>query len=161
MSAGRGADFLSRWSRLKQEAREQQTAAPDPAAATPPATTSASANEAPPELPPVESLTFDSDYRAFLHPKVADGVRRLALKKLFSDPHFNVMDGLDIYIDDYSVSEPLPPAMLEQLEQARKILAWSREDAERRAAEEAARSVTATDASELPGEADEPPKGTA
>ena len=71
------------------------------------------------------------------------------------------MDGLDIYIDDYSVSEPLPPAMLEQLEQARKIIAWSREDAERRAAEEAARAASMSAAHDTPATADEPPEGTA
>ena len=31
-----------------------------------------------------------------------------AMKKLFTDPHFNVMDGLDIYIDDYRKPDPLP-----------------------------------------------------
>ena len=30
------------------------------------------------------------------------------MKKLFSDPHFNVMDGLDTYIDDYGKPDPLP-----------------------------------------------------
>jgi hypothetical protein len=40
------------------------------------------------------------------------------MKKLFSDPHFNVMDGLDIYIDDYSIAEPIPPSMLEKMYQS-------------------------------------------
>ena len=39
-------------------------------------------------------------------------VRNAAMKKLFADPQFNVMDGLDIYIDDYSKSDPIPEAML-------------------------------------------------
>ena len=52
---------------------------------------------------------FDSDYRAFFHPKVGEDVRRAALKKLFADPRFNVMDGLDVYIDDYSKEAPIPP----------------------------------------------------
>ena len=30
------------------------------------------------------------------------------MKKLFSDPHFNVMDGLDTYIDDYGKPDPIP-----------------------------------------------------
>lgn len=131
-------DFLRRWSRLKAEARtgtpaqaghEAADAAPPAAAATPPAPHTDEA----PVLPPVESLGLESDYRLFFHPKVAEGVRRAALKKLFSDPHFNMMDGLDVYIDDYTQSEPLTEAMLGQLEQAKKILAWSREDAEARA----------------------------
>ena len=80
-----------------------------------------------PDLPPVDKLTIESDYRAFFHPKVGEDVRRAALKKLFSDPHFNVMDGLDVYIDDYSKTEPIPPAMLAGLRQAQKILAWAKE----------------------------------
>ena len=31
------------------------------------------------------------------------------MKKLFADPHYNVMDGLDVYIDDYSKPDPIPP----------------------------------------------------
>ena len=78
-----------------------------------------------PVLPPVEELTIDSDFRGFFHPKVDEDLRRSALRKLFSDPHFNVMDGLDTYIDDYSISEPIPPAMLAGLKQAQRILQWA------------------------------------
>ena len=66
-------------------------------------------------------------------PKVGEDVRRAALKKLFSDPHFNVMDGLDVYIDDYSKTEPIPAAMLAGLRQAQNIFQWAKEDAEARA----------------------------
>ena len=112
--------FLSRWSRKKEEARE----APPPAKQEPDSKSPA------PELPPIESLTPDSDYRAFFQPKVNDDVRRAALKKLFGDPHFNVMDGLDVYIDDYSKSEPIPPEMLAGMKTAQDILRWAREDKE-------------------------------
>ena len=61
-------------------------------------------------------------------------LRRAALQKLFSDPHFNVMDGLDTYIDDYSQPNPLPPAMLAGLRQAQNILAWAKETKEETAA---------------------------
>jgi hypothetical protein len=110
--------FLDRWSRRKAEAGRE----------APPATREqdAAAKAPPPDLPPVEKLTFDSDYRAFFHPKVSEDARRAALKKLFSDPRFNVMDGLDVYIDDYSKSEPIPPAMLAGLRQAQKILEWAK-----------------------------------
>jgi hypothetical protein len=40
------------------------------------------------------------------------------MKKLFSDPHFNAMDGLDVYIDDYSKPDPIPPEMLRKLASA-------------------------------------------
>ena len=44
------------------------------------------------------------------------------MKKLFaSDPHFNVMDGLDTYIDDYNKFEPIPKSMLRQLVSARAL----------------------------------------
>lgn len=133
MSTRDDSGFLKRWSRLKHEAREQPEGTP-PAPSPPPVQ-----NDEPPVLPPVESLTLDSDFSGFLHPKVDEGVRRMALKKLFSDPHFNVMDGLDTYIDDYSITEPLPPGMLEQLEQAKNIMKWSQEDAAaREVAEQAA-----------------------
>jgi hypothetical protein len=37
------------------------------------------------------------------------------MKKLFADPHFNVMDGLDIYIDDYSIPSPLSEQDLKKM----------------------------------------------
>ena len=66
-------------------------------------------------LPAVESLTHDSDFSAFMQPKVDELVKRAALKKLFTDPRFNVMDGLDIYVGDYTQPDPMPDGMLEKL----------------------------------------------
>jgi hypothetical protein len=102
-------NFLSRWSRRKHEAN-REAAQPAPAPASAPAE---------PELPPVESLTFDSDFTPFLAANVADSVKRAALKKLLHDPRFNVMDGLDTYIDDYTKNDPIPDEMLKRLEHAR------------------------------------------
>ena len=124
-------EFLSRWSRLKQQARDEPPAEPQPASPADP-------KAPPPELPPVDGLTIDSDFRGFLHPKVDENLRRTALKKLFSNPKFNVMDGLDIYIDDYSKPNPLPAAMLAQLRQAQKILEWATETQEETEAKRAA-----------------------
>ena len=104
------ASFLKRWSRRKRAAAVAAPSVP-PAAQPPPA-----------ELPPVEALDFESDFAAFMHAKVDERVRRLALKKLFGDPRFNVMDGLDIYIDDYTREDPIPAGMLAQLEHARATL---------------------------------------
>ncbi|MBX3650669.1 MAG: DUF3306 domain-containing protein [Burkholderiales bacterium] len=112
-------EFLSRWSRRKRDAREE--------ALKPPAPVTPATAEEPPPLPPVEEMGIDSDYRGFLHPKVDETLRRAALKKMFSDPHFNVMDGLDVYIDDYSISDPLPASMLAELKQAQKIFGWAKE----------------------------------
>jgi len=72
-------------------------------------------------LPPVESLTPDSDFTAFMKPDVDPGVRREALKVLLRDPRFNVMDGLDVYIDDYSKPDPLPPEWLAQMNQMKHL----------------------------------------
>jgi hypothetical protein len=66
-------------------------------------------------LPPVESLSLASDFKPFLAEKVDEAVKRAALRKLFADPHFNVMDGLDTYIDDYSKADPLPEGLLDKL----------------------------------------------
>lgn len=74
--------------------------------------------DAAPVLPPVDALTFESDFSAFLNSKVAEPLKRQALKKLFSDPRFNVMDGLDVYIDDYSVPSPLEPELVAKLAHA-------------------------------------------
>lgn len=60
----------------------------------------------------VKLLTKDSDFKPFMARDVGSDLRNAAMKKLFSDPHFNVMDGLDIYIDDYSKSDPIPEDML-------------------------------------------------
>lgn len=137
MSADR-EKFLSRWSRLKQEVKEQSPDQESPPGNQPPAPCVADPNTPQPQLPPLDQLTLDSDYRDFFHPKVDDKVRLAALKKLFSDPHFNVMDGLDVYIDDYSKPDPLPAAALATLRQAQKILEWAKETKEETEAKRAA-----------------------
>ena len=99
----RKESFLSRWSRLKKQAENLvKTESAKPLA-----------NE--PKLPAVEQLNMESDYTAFFHPKVEEKLRREALRKLFTDPHFNVMDGLDVYIDDYGKPDPIPAEMLARL----------------------------------------------
>jgi hypothetical protein len=119
-------DFLSRWSRRKHEARKTEPAAeagPDrpSAAAVPESLGSQSEPAAPAPLPPVESLTPESDFTAFMKPDVDPGVRREAMKVLMRDPRFNVMDGLDVYIDDYSKPDPLPPEWLAQMNQMKHL----------------------------------------
>jgi hypothetical protein len=114
--------FLGRWSRLKREA----AAAPDDSVVAPDAGAPADLAPVPDapdaEPPPLETLTFDSDYRAFFGAKVDEGLRRSALKKLFNTPHFNEMDGLDVYIEDFGVFEPLPRSVVDQLVHARETL---------------------------------------
>jgi hypothetical protein len=126
-----GEEFLSRWSRRKQQAREQ------PVEQTPVAVTPAN-QETLPVLPPLEGLNMDSDFRGFLNPKVDESLRRAALNKLFHEPHFNVMDGLDTYIDDYSISDPIPEAMLKTMKQAQDIIVAGQERREQAAKQEEA-----------------------
>ncbi|MFO1305887.1 MAG: DUF3306 domain-containing protein [Burkholderiales bacterium] len=133
----RGGAFLHRWSRRKHEAARgiespaqapvegAPKSAPVPAPVPAPivAATPAPAQAAEPlPLPPVESLTLESDFTPFLSKKVDETVKRAALRKLFSDPHFNVMDGLDVYIDDYSKPDPMPPGFLDKLADVYKTL---------------------------------------
>ncbi|MFW7346570.1 MAG: DUF3306 domain-containing protein [Pigmentiphaga sp.] len=73
------------------------------------------------------ALTHDSDFSPFMRPAVEPDVKLAALKKLFSDPHYNVMDGLDVYIDDYSSPEKLPASTLRQMVSAR-VLALVQDD---------------------------------
>ena len=89
--------------------------------ATPSGGASVAAPAAEPPLPPVESLSFESDFSLFMRPGVDETVRRAALRKLLRDPRFNVMDGLDVYIDDYSKPSPIEPEVVRSLMQARYI----------------------------------------
>jgi hypothetical protein len=117
--------FLTRWSRRKLEAKADQRADAQEAAALP-------AAAAPPEpaAAPVQAeleASTTPEYREYFDPKVDEALRRVALKKLFSDPHYNVMDGLDTYIDDYSKPDPIPEAMLRQLNQAKDLFLFEEE----------------------------------
>jgi len=134
----RDEGFLSRWSRRKAQGRAGAEVEPAPPANPDPlpATASSAAPVAAPESPPtisggaepppplptmddVAALTRESDYARFVMPGVGDDVKSAAMKKLFSDPHFNVMDGLDTYIDDYNKPDPIPLAMLRQMNQSK------------------------------------------
>ena len=146
MSDEQNDGFLGRWSRRKVQARTGQplaepsvppvAAVPAPAPAVddlevsesnrPPApadNAQAAINneveEPAPTLDDVKALTIDSDFQPFVARSVAPEVRNAAFKKLFADPHFNVMDGLDIYIDDYTQPDPLPASMLKQMASAK------------------------------------------
>jgi hypothetical protein len=79
------------------------------------------ANETLPTLEDVLKLTKDSDYSAYVKPGIDPAVQQAAMQKLFSDPHYNIMDGLDIYIDDYSKPDPIPLEMLKQLNQSQLL----------------------------------------
>lgn len=139
--------FLKRWSRLKATGGEAEAPVrPAPAAPVPPAPAQSPAAhpvpahaDAPAQdkpLPTLEDaarLTPDADFSSFVAKDVDKSVQRLALKKLFADPHFHVMDGLDMYMDDYNKPSPMSAAMLAALDHARSALRYP--DAEKPAAE--------------------------
>ncbi len=79
-------------------------------------------------LDDVAALTKDSDFTPFMAREVGPEVRNAAMKKLFADPHFNVMDGLDTYIDDYSIADPIPQAMLRQMIGAKFLNLFNEDD---------------------------------
>ena len=130
--------FFQRWSRLKTE--------PEPAAEAPGAGLAGTAPAVPrwqapagalhgdapasggaaarmPTLDDVAQLDAGSDYSAFVARGVDQSVRRSALKKLFSDPHFNIGDGLDLYMGDYNRPDPIPAAMMSALRHTESFFA--------------------------------------
>ena len=114
--------FLDRWSRLKREQPEEKPAVPE------------TKQEAAAPLPPVEGLKPDSDFTPYMDPRVADDTRRSALKKLFSDAHFNTPDPFEPFSGDWNIAEPIPPEMLKQLEHAKEVL-FGEEEEQKRIAE--------------------------
>ena len=113
--------FLRRWARRKTEARSSVEALPEPTLETPVAVPPPAAAPLP-TMDDVGRLTSDSDFSAFVARGVDAAVRRTALKKLFADPHFNTMDRLDVYIDDYTKPSPVSAAMLASLAHAKRAL---------------------------------------
>jgi hypothetical protein len=81
--------------------------------------------------------------------EVDPGLRREALKKLFSDPRYNVMDRLDTYIDDYSIPDPIPEDWLGKLSAMAGLGdVPGRQRAEREAREQAEREAAAASGAE-------------
>lgn len=124
--------FLQRWARLKNSGQAQalppagcnvasakEDIGPENALPDVPA---APAQSALPTMADVARLTPDSDYSAFVAQGVDKAVRRVALKRLFSDPHFNLIDGLDIHMGDYNRADPVSATMLAALQQAQGFL---------------------------------------
>jgi hypothetical protein len=175
-------NFFSRWSRRKVQAGSgdplpAEPAPPVPRVSPPAAVSDASAavpTEAvpeteqpappPPTLQDVAELTPQSDFKRFVGRGVSPEVRNAAVKKLFTDPHYNVMDGLDIYIDDYSKPSPLSAAMMAKMVGAQflKLVDDPNEVKPAPTESAAAAPAEATETPELPptAESTEPPADT-
>jgi hypothetical protein len=137
------AGFLNRWSKKKlgvepelsaSELAEKQSPVQDSKASKVPASGelaadkklepvagAAQAQETAPTLEDVLKLTQDSDFSAYVKPGIDPEVQKAAMQKLFSDPRYNIMDGLDIYIDDYSKPDPIPLEMLKRMNQSKML----------------------------------------
>ncbi|MEK9775098.1 MAG: DUF3306 domain-containing protein, partial [Quisquiliibacterium sp.] len=141
--------FLARWSRRKAEHRDGQAAKaepqetptakptatgavvqesiPDPSATGRALDESDVAESAPPsaesaeQLPKIDELTPESDFRPFMRDEVDPSTRNAALQRLFADPHFNRICDMDIDIEDFTKFDPIPQAMLRMMEQARSL----------------------------------------
>lgn len=144
MSTRDDSGFLARWSQRKVQARQGGPVAEEPPPALPATADAVPARTAtptiaepqpttaptPPTMDEVAALTPASDFSRFVARGVEPGVKNAALKKLFTDPHFNLMDGLDTYIEDFGRADPLPASMLQQMAQARFLGLFTEPDAD-------------------------------
>lgn len=104
---------LARWSRRRLESRRSAPppVAPDEESQVETRPGKSRKEEAPPladaDMPPLASLSGNSDAAAFMSPGVSDSLRRRALRRIFSSQKFNLRDGLDDYDEDFSSFIPL------------------------------------------------------
>ena len=115
--------LFQRWSQRKQDVKQaetqelpiEQTEPEDPALVL--------TDE---DMPPVESLSDDSDFSGFLSPNVSEELRKVALRKLFNGAVFNQRDGLDDYDDDFTsfakLGNIVTADMKHQMEEVKKKL---------------------------------------
>lgn len=100
-------NFLSRWSRRKQAVTEADTGGtsePEPASME--VLPAEDEPFDPASLPPVESLTADSDFSLFLRKNVPEALRNAALRRLWAfDPHLQGPDVLADYAWDFNAPE--------------------------------------------------------
>jgi hypothetical protein len=135
-------------------------AAPNTVAADNP---EAVANQAPPPptLDDAQALTPASDFKPFMARNVSPEVKNAAMKKLFADPHYNVMDMMDTYVDDYSKPDPIPESMLREMVSVKFLKLFERdEDDEAKNQEQGAAPADAENATLPRDDADTPSEQT-
>ena len=148
--------FLTRWSRLKARDKTPEAEPPPVARADAPAEAplaeaqpgpASGAEVEPPgdeDMPPLESLTPDSDFSSFMSPRVSAGLRKQALRKLFRSAKFNVISELDDYIDDYRNYPALGDIVTSDMKHAAaRLLKKQMEAAQAAAADDAAAGTAA------------------
>ena len=183
-NSGDSGNFFSRWSQRKQAVKQgaplaeplqttntqpqtnplQATSQNGPLATqagalqknTPPNSQSATTEEPAKvlTLEDVSKLTPESDFTSYMTQGVSPEVRNAAMKKLLADPHYNIMDGLDIYIGDYNTPDPLPEGMLAKMVGAQFLgLVKAPEDVAQSAPIEAQSTEPSETTDSLPGPA--------
>lgn len=128
--------FLSRWSQRKLAEKEGEPPPPEPPSEAPAEAAPALAAEQPPEapraeeeldlstLPPVETLTAESDFSVFWKKGVPEGLRQAALRRAWvADPlirdHVSPLD----YGWDFNSPGGLPPGFTDALSETAEKLA--------------------------------------
>ncbi|MFM7345406.1 MAG: DUF3306 domain-containing protein [Tagaea sp.] len=171
-----GESRLGRWARLKAEARAAEreaeaAAAPPPAEPVPPAV-----QDSPPasvetkapekredekqvELPPLDSLTKDSDFSLFMRGGVSADARKAALRKLWTlDSHFAQIDISECHSIDFNAVPTFPEGLKNTIYRAGRGMVEAVEEIERqeREAAEKARALAGKsdshDAAPLPSD---------
>jgi hypothetical protein len=131
--------FLNRWSRrklgenLEPEKKSDEQTKQELASSAEVTEPSTNTQDTLPSLTLDDAQKMDRfapDFSAFMKPGIDPAVQQAAMKKMFSDPHFNIMDGLDIYIDDYSKPDPIPLEMLKRMVQSDMLNIFSKDSAE-------------------------------
>ena len=147
-----GEGFAGRWSRLKSEARvrlpDEPSAGEIPhaeqanesgASVVPPAPEEERA-----ELPPIETLTKDSDYRLFMRKDVTSDLRAQALRKLWSlDPHFATIDISECHSIDFNAVPCFPEGLANTIYRVGSGMVEAVEEIERAEAAEKTRLAAA------------------
>jgi hypothetical protein len=164
--------FLSRWSRRKTEVRQGVALDDVGISSAEPSKEpvknlvsdlqelegNSSASQKPvPSMADVQNLTQDSDFTQFMASEVAPEVKNAAMKKLFADPHFNVMDRMDVYIDDYSQPDPIPQAMLRQLASAKFLNLFEEDEDAKKEAHAAVSDIPQANGSQVVAQSDPVP----
>jgi hypothetical protein len=149
--------FLARFHRRKLAARRQQsTLEPTTPEQRPAGSLQATTSkpEAPEpsdaDMPPLETLTIDSDFTGFLSEKVSESLRRAALRKLFHSAEFNVVDGLDEYAEDFTTFEALGDIITSDMRHQLEVAAKKKAEAARQALLDEVEGVQETGAAPAP-----------
>lgn len=153
-----GDGFLTRWSKLKDQAGKGEIPEPpEQQIQEQPETEDVEPVKRDEDMPPIDSLDENSDVRDFFSPGVSEALRKAALRKFFHSPGFNIVDGLDDYDDDFRSFQALGDIITADMRHQMEL-----KEQRQREMEEAAEETTEVAENEketedrLPDDLDEP-----